>query len=232
MGRMISSHSLRPILALALATAVALAALYSTRLVDVSPSSFFPSSFITHSVMLAVSVGLMWVVTGGRLDLCGFTRGTYKFSPRILLWVLPTAVLSTLSAIAAPSGEAVGGPIDLTKSQMILFVWFYASVSEEALTRGLLQTLLSRGAEAGALPSRRLTMPVLLSGLFFGSMHLVLVKSMGPAAVPVILLVVFLGLVAARYRERTGSLLPAVIVHALFNIGGMFPLWVIEWLRT
>jgi len=229
---MIPSHSLRPILALALATAVALAALYSTRLVDVAPSRFFPSSFITHSVMLVLSVGLMWVVTRGRLDLCGFTRGTYKFSPRILLWVLPTAVLSTLSAIAAPSGEAVGGPIDLTKLQMILFVWVYASVSEETLTRGLLQTLLSRGAEAGAPPSRRLTMPVLLSGLFFGSMHLVLVKSMGPAAVPVILLVVFLGLVAARYRERTGSLFPAVIVHTLFNIGGMFPLWVNEWLRT
>ena len=50
-------------------------------------------------------------------------------------------------------------------------------------------------------------------------------------AVPVILLAMLLGLVAARYRERTGSLLPAIIVHALFNIGGMLPLWVIQWLR-
>jgi membrane protease YdiL (CAAX protease family) len=74
-------------------------------------------------------------------------------------------------------------------------------------------------------------MPVLVSALFFGSMHIVLVKSMGPAAVPVILMAVFLGLIAARYRERTGSLLPAIIVHALFNIGGMLPLWVIQWLR-
>jgi len=231
-GRMISSHSFKPIPALALATAVALAALYSTRLVDISPSSFFPSSFITHSVMLTVSVGLMWVLTKGRLDLCGFTRGTYRFRLPILLWVLPTAILSTLSAIAAPSGEALEGPINLTKPQMILFVWVYASVSEESLARGLLQTLLSKGAEAGARPSRRLSMPVVLSGLFFGSMHVMLVKSMGPAAVPVILLAVFLGLVAARYRERTGSLFPAVIVHTLFNIGGMFPLWVIAWLRT
>jgi membrane protease YdiL (CAAX protease family) len=60
--------------------------------------------------------------------------------------------------------------------------------------------------------------------LFFGFMHFVLIKSMGPAAIPVILLAVVLGLVAARYRERTGSLLPAIIVHALFNIGGMLPL--------
>jgi membrane protease YdiL (CAAX protease family) len=41
----------------------------------------------------------------------------------------------------------------------------------------------------------------------------------------------FLGLVAARYREKTGSLLPAIIVHALFNIGSMLPLWTILWLR-
>lgn len=222
----------RPILALALTTAVALAALNSTRLVDVSRSSFFPSSFITHSVMLVLSVGLMWVIAKGRLDLCGFTWGTYRFSPRILLWALPMAALSTLSAIAGPSGEAAVGPIDITKPQMILFVWVYASVSEETLTRGLLQTLLSKGAEARTVTSRRLSMPVLLSGLFFGSMHLVLVKSMGPAAVPAILLAVFLGLVAARYRERTGSLIPAVIVHMLFNIGGMFPLWVNQWLRA
>jgi membrane protease YdiL (CAAX protease family) len=54
---------------------------------------------------------------------------------------------------------------------------------------------------------------------------------MGLAAVPIILVVVFLGLVAARYRERTGSLLPAIIVHALFNIGGTLPLWVLQWLQ-
>jgi membrane protease YdiL (CAAX protease family) len=74
-------------------------------------------------------------------------------------------------------------------------------------------------------------MPVLVSGLFFGSMHIVLVKSMGLAAIPIIVLAVFLGLVAARYRERMGSLLPAIIVHALFNVGGMLPLRVSQWLR-
>jgi len=74
-------------------------------------------------------------------------------------------------------------------------------------------------------------MPVDVSGLFFGFMPFVLIKSMGHAAIPVILLAVVLGLVAARYRERTGSLLPAIIAHALFNIGGMLPLWVIQWMR-
>jgi hypothetical protein len=228
---MISHHSFRAILALALAAAVALAAMYAVRLVGVPPASFFPPSFVTHSVMLALSVAAMWLLSKGRLDLYGITKGAYEFSPRILMWVLPTAVLSLASTIASPGGQGTGGPFELTKSQIVVFVWVYASICEELLTRGLLQTLLGGNSRVGAGAPRKLSMPVIVSALFFGAMHLVLVKSMGLAAVPVILLVVFLGLVAARYRERTGSLLPAIIVHALFNIGGTLPLWVIQWLR-
>ncbi len=181
--------------------------------------------------MLALSVAGMWLLSKGRMELFGFTKGTYEFSPRILMWALPTAVLSVASAFAAPEGRGTGELGELTKLQMVVFIWVYASISEELLTRGLLQTLLSGSSRSSAPATRGLSMPVLVSGLFFGSMHLVLVKSMGAAAVPVILMVVFLGLIAARYRERTGSLLPAIIVHALFNIGGMLPLWVIQWLR-
>lgn len=205
--------------------------MYAVRLVRVPPEGFFPPSFVTHSVMLTLSVAAMWLLSKGRLDLYGLTKGAYQFSPRILMWVLPTAALSIASAVASPGGQGAGGPSELTKPQVVVFVWVYASISEETLARGLLQTLLGGNAEVGVAAPRRLSMPVLVSGLFFGSMHIVLVRSMGPAAVPVILLAVFLGLVAARYRERTGSLLPAIIVHALFNIGGMLPLWLIQWLR-
>jgi hypothetical protein len=205
--------------------------MYATRLVGVSRAGFLPTSFVTHTVMLVLSVAAMWLLSKGQLDLYGITRGTYKFSPRILMWVLPTAVLSIVSAVASSGGHGTGGPFELTKLQIVVFVWVYASISEELLTRGLLQTLLGGNSRVGAGAPRKLSMPVIVSALFFGAMHLVLVKSMGPAAVPVILLVVFLGLVAARYRERTGSLLPAIIVHALFNIGGTLPLWVIQWLR-
>lgn len=228
---MISLHTFRPVLALALAVAVCLAALYAVRIVRVPPGSFFPSPFVTHSLMLVLSVAAMWLISKGQLDLYGFTKGTYEFSPRILLWVLPTAVLSIVPALASPNGQGPRAFIEFTKPQTIIFVWGYASICEETLVRGLLQTLLSEAAKVGAVGRYRLSMPVLVSGLFFGSMHIVLVKQMGIAAVPVILLAVFLGLVAARYREKTGSLLPAIIVHALFNIGGTLPSWVMQWLR-
>lgn len=229
---MVSRRSFGTGLALVLAAAVALAAMYAVRLVRLPSESFFPPSFVTHSVMLALTVVAMWLLSKGRLHVYGFTKGAYEFSPRVLIWVLPTAVLSILSAVVSPSGQGTSGLSGFTKPQMVIFVWLYASISEETLTRGLLQTLLSGNAKVGAAPRRRLSMPVLVSGLFFGAMHLVLLKSMGPAAVPVILLAVFLGLVAGSYRERTGSLLPAIIVHALFNIGGTLPSWVVQWLHA
>jgi membrane protease YdiL (CAAX protease family) len=39
-----------------------------------------------------------------------------------------------------------------------------------------------------------------------------------------------LGIVAGYNREKTGSLIPAIIIHALFNIGGMLPMWLLTWL--
>jgi membrane protease YdiL (CAAX protease family) len=205
--------------------------MYAGRLVDIPPGSFFPPSSVTHTVMLALSLAVMLLLSKRQLHVYGLTRGTYSFSPRILLWVLPTAVLSIASAVVSPVSGPTGGFGELTKLQLVVFVWIYAGISEELLTRGLLQTLLARSAGRGSAVPRGLSMPVVVSALFFGAMHIVLVGSMGAAAVPVILLAVFLGLVAARYRERTGSLLPAIIVHGLFNIGGMLPLWVIQWLR-
>jgi len=228
---MMSPRSFRPILAVALATGVCVVALYAPKIVRVPAGSFFPSSFVTHSLMLALSVAAIWLISKGRLDLYGFTKGAYRFSPRILWWALPTAVLAIVSALAS-HGQTPRGLIDLTKPQILVFVWVYASICEEVLTRGLLQTLLTRRAEAGAASSRWLSMPVVVSGLFFGAMHIVLVKFMGFGAIPVILLATGLGLLAAHYRERTGSLIPAIIVHALFNIGGSLPLWVVQWLRA
>lgn len=214
--------------ALFLAAAVALAARYAPRSIRIPAGGFVPPSFVTHTVMLVLSIAAMWLISKGKINLYGITRGNYRFSPRILLWVLPTAVLTTASALASPEARAAGGPIELTKPQLVIFVWIYASVCEEVLTRGLLQTMLDTNAYDGIARRRKFSMPVVVSALFFGAMHIVLFESMGPRAVPVIVLVTLLGFVAARYRESTGSLIPAIIVHALFNIGGMLPLWIIQ----
>ncbi len=226
---MITSRPLKVALGLAVSAAVALVALYAGQVAPLSDDGFVPSSFVTHSVMLALSIGIIRLACRRRLADFGFTRGTYRFRPTILLWVLPTAVLSLLSTVVSGGPEPTDVLVGRAELQLVIFVWVYASICEEALTRGLLQTLISGDSRARP-KAARFSMPVVVSGLLFGAMHLVLIDSMGPmAAVPVVL-ATLLGFLAARYREVTGSLIPAMIVHALFNVGGMLPGWIIRWL--
>lgn len=220
-----------PVLAIALTTAVFLAAAFAARRVPLPPGGFFPSSFVTHSVMLVLSVAAMLLIAKGRFDRFGFTRGTYKSSLRILWWVLPVLVLSLAGALASRGHHGADSAFGLTRIQTIVFVWFYASLCEETLVRGLLQTLLSGSAKASSSVGHWLKMPVLISGLFFGAMHLPLVQQMGPKMIPAVLMATYLGLVAAHYREKTGSLLPAFLIHLLFNIAGILPLWAVQSLR-
>jgi membrane protease YdiL (CAAX protease family) len=218
---------------LLIAALVAVASQYAARVFRLPVGGFLPPSFVVHTAMWVLSLVLIGLLSKGQLDSYGLTRGTFKLGPRIFLWILPTALLSTMSAIASPEASRTFGSQSFTKLQIIVLIWVYASVSEELLTRGLLQSFLQPLRQTAENPPRRLhlSMPVVVSGLFFGAMHAVLVGSMGTGAVPLIVLAVFLGLVAAWYREKTGSLVPAIIVHALFNIGGTVPVWIVQWLR-
>ncbi len=95
--------------------------------------------------------------------------------------------------------------------------------------RGLYQSCLSRVAQYRMPVFRKwpLSAPVTLSGLFFGGMHVVLWPRMGAKSLLVMALATILGMAAGYYREKTGSLLPAILIHALFNIGGTLPFWVL-----
>src|SRR6266481_3305238 len=89
-------------------------------------------------------------------------------------------------------------------------------IQEEIIFRGLIQSILERrwmitfpvfgGSLSGA---------VAFTAVLFGIIHLE--AGMGVATGAIIL-----GLVAGELRRRSGSLLPAVIVHALFNAADAF----------
>ena len=215
------------LIALSLSAAIAVVSLYLADVVGPPEGAFVPGSFVTHTAMLFLSLLAMKLMPGDGLSSFGLTLGTYRFSPKILLWAVPTAGLSVFGWLASRAGGVPSAVGDRTVLQSILFVWIYASVCEEVLTRGLLQTLLHRWAGARP-PSGGWSAPVVLSGLFFGAMHLVLLRSMGPAALVPIVLATLLGFLAARYRASTGSVVPAIIVHVLFNVGGMLPGWILR----
>jgi membrane protease YdiL (CAAX protease family) len=197
------------------------------RVTETSPD--WLSAFVTHTFMWLLSIFIIIILTKGKIGEYGFTRGRFRLTGKIFLWVIPTAVLSVMGFFASRAGQDVKEVLELSYLEDIVFVWIYASICEEVFTRGLLQSFLSPLAGYGIRLSKRLrlSLPVLFSGLFFGMMHIVAISKLGPS---VIVFASALGIVAGYYREKTESLIPAIIIHALFNVGGMLPMWILTWL--
>jgi len=110
-------------------------------------------------------------------------------------------------------------PFDVSRlaSWMIGLYFIIASpIQEEIIFRGLIQSMLERrwmitfsvfgGSISGA---------VAFTAVLFGIIHL-------EAGVAVATGAIILGVVAGELRRRSGSLLPAIIVHAVFNAADAF----------
>jgi membrane protease YdiL (CAAX protease family) len=180
--------------------------------------------FINHTAMLVLSIITMLVVSRGKLSRYGFKLAENVHLKQVILWGLGLGITSTLIATPLAGREStVEG--ELSFLQTVVFIWLYASISEEVFARGLIQTSLSRWSKYGfTVLERRISLPVLLSALLFGLLHLVQ-SAMGAGSYQVLVTVLFafvLGIVAGYYRERTGSLAPAILVHMFANVGGSF----------
>ena len=175
-----------------------------------------------HLPILFFSVVLMLLVSRGRLRDYGFRRpGSFRPGWALLIPVAASALASGLEKSLHLGGMKFLQNYSL--GQSVVLIWVLASVAEETLTRGLIQGFLEplrgRGLVWGRL---RLSAPVLTSGLFFGAMHL-MVRTMGvrwPMVWTIVGFAVVIGCTAGVFRERTGSLLPAILVHATANITG------------
>jgi len=219
----------RVLVALLMGLAISVITLQLTRLFSLSEDGFIPSSFVTHTFMWLLSLIIIYILTKGKPQEYGFTKGDFHLTPKIFLWVVPTGILSALNFI----GSRLTGEIEQANALLylkdILFIWIYASICEEIFTRGLLQSFLSPLTKYGFMLAKkwRISLPVLFSGLYFGAMHIVLVTRIGPAVIVVMTMAAGLGIVAGYHREKTDSLIPAIIIHGLFNIGGALPMWLL-----
>jgi membrane protease YdiL (CAAX protease family) len=144
-------------------------------------------------------------------------------------WIRVILLAPLLGIIATPMILGLGGkgnPLvkSLTFPQILLFVWVFSSVIEEIFMRGFLQGHLSvLSGKYVRLLFFRIELPVLISALFFACMHFVLLFSgVDVTTIAVTLIFTFsIGLMAGSLRAKTGSLIPAIAVHILANIGGM-----------
>jgi membrane protease YdiL (CAAX protease family) len=106
---------------------------------------------------------------------------------------------------------------------IVLLVFIGASTSEELLFRGLIQGYLTPLTGVGfTLRGIRISVPVLVSAILFGLMHMALISAGATlgAVLTIVISGMVLGIIAGYYREKTGSLLPAILTHICFNIWG------------
>lgn len=184
----------------------------------------------TQVLELGLSLSAIAVLGKGRFADYGFRRPRFDrpSSEALLRWIpvgLGAVGLGAAATIVTLILGVGGNPIakQLTLPQIALFVWILSSTIEEIFTRGFLQSHL-----APATPGSfrflcfRIETAAFIGAVFFSLMHLsLLLSGVGLTTIVILLLFTFsVGLLAGHQRARTDSLIPAVGVHMLANIGG------------
>ncbi len=181
--------------------------------------------------MLIFSVLIILIINKGKLSNYGFTIGknvryvkiiALSFAISIVIIIVTGIVANILQSIfPADGGQHFVSEYSFLET--VIFVWIIASICEEVFTRGLIQGYLTSLKKYGFKLFRKyISVPVFVSALFFGAMHIMLITTgMNVYMVFAVVISTFiLGLIAGHYREKTDSLIPAIIVHMIFNISG------------
>ncbi len=193
--------------------------------------NFYSSNVIFKFSMLFFSLLAIFIVKNDSFKEFGFRAPEKIKVGRFLLISIGILIASfivgniifngILRSVFPVEGEGVGFP-KTTIIQTILTVWIWSSICEEVLTRGLIQGIMNNHTQIKFI---RLSVPVWISGLFFGMMHLSLLKT--DMDIWFVSFIVFnttvLGLLAAFYREKTKSIYPAIFLHFLANVLGSVP---------
>ena len=202
------------------ATAIAIGIFLLAMMVDIGLRMAAPAAVEAHpwleqfalkTALAGLSLVAMRLFTGG-LRPSGFQRPTKKvrwlpvWAPALGMGALATVLVlgagkHGLNSIFASYGFA----------GIVFWVWFYSSVTEEIFVRGWFQTYVAQGAGP----------EVAASALLFGAMHIGLIRKVDPWSVTVIVCcAILLGWIAAKLRREYASLLPAIVAHMSFNVGG------------
>ena len=194
--------------------------------------NFYSSGSVMKFFMLIFSVILILIVNKGSLKDYGFNKpDKIKFIRFLLVstgiiiaaWIVGHVLFNgVLRSIFPVEISGKGFPKIGSIIELILTVWIWSSICEEVLTRGLMQSFMNYQTNIKFL---RLSLPVWVSGIFFGMMHLSLLKM--NMDIWFVSFIVFntttIGLLAAYYREKTKSIYPAIFIHFLANVIGSLP---------
>jgi membrane protease YdiL (CAAX protease family) len=173
-----------------------------------------PSVKIAIPLIIIVSEGLaaliMAFLAGGtkRIDEFGvaMSPASYVFAATLAGILVGGALAYVAARYPAPAS------FDVSKLRpWMIFIYFVlaAPVQEELIFRGLLQTTIAR---AVSVPGGfwAVHFPVVFVAALFGVIHLDSGTVVAAGAV-------LLGLIAGELRRMSGSLVPAILFHALLN---------------
>ena len=186
------------------------------------------SSHILQLSMLIIAVLLIIIIGKSEFSNFGFKGAPVKVVLNSILLAFGVSLVLFLAngIYMNITSSVVSSRVPFMEDSFlsrIISVWIIASSVEEIFYRGFLQTYLKPWKDIGLkLGKVYLSLPVILTALMFGFMHLCL-KGMLPWVMVrfIILNATILGLIAGYYREKTGSLIPAYFVHLTFNVVGM-----------
>jgi len=185
------------------------------------PSAVKPAA-VTQISSLLLTLIVMAILGRGNLFRFGFRLTSGIPVLRIVLLSLVIAFPASLLAdILNADGKFPTEGFSFLSILLIVFIG--ASASEELLFRGLIQGYLAPLSGIGfELRGMRISLPVLIPAIIFGLTHFALISAgvTFGAALTIVIAGVVLGIIAGYYREKTGSLLPAILTHMCFNVWG------------
>ena len=190
-------------------------------------NSFFLSSFGTHTIMFVLSLIAIYSLK----DHLNYNISFPKISKIIKPFFLAILLTIIINFITVNITKILGYKADIhpifkgsSGLQILIFVFFYASIAEELLFRGfLLNFIKSYSNKNITIFKEKISYPILISGITFGLAHLVLLFSEVDVffVVRVVIFASFLGILAGYYQEKYKNNAYAIVVHMGGNFMGV-----------
>lgn len=190
---------------------------------------FFPTSFGLHTIMFFLSILVIYVLqkyVNYRIELPKFKTLLKPIGFGLLVSIFSAMIMSiTLIISGGDNNPEIKMPTsNLSVLQIIIFVFFYASIAEEMLFRGFLLNILRPLKKKGiSVFKRKISLAVIISALMFGLIHIIpfnsdnsIIFSIGMLLAPSLL-----GIVAGYYQEKFDNNAYAIIVHMAGNLMGI-----------
>ncbi|HEX4667209.1 MAG TPA: type II CAAX endopeptidase family protein [Chthoniobacterales bacterium] len=140
----------------------------------------------------------------------GFRGSSLRYTWAAVALGVPVGLALTFVASRFHSTNPFGD-VSLRPWMIVFYFIVGTPIQEEVIFRGLLQTILERRLGTHfVLLGTSLSFAALMIAVLFGLIHLAI-------GVPTAIVAFVLGLLAGELRRRSLSLVPAIVLHAIFN---------------